>query len=90
MTEILEFRRPEVSLTKSEAVEKAGGGMPSVPGPHPDAGILAHIVHIIDPDAYDPRDPQWYMSSRSFVRAMRIYSKIILPLMLAAERPNGR
>ena len=93
MTKVVEFPRPssDSSITlNGQGVEKAGGGKPSIPGPHPDAGILAHIVHIIDPDAYDPRDPQWYMGSRSFVRAMRIYSKIVLPLILAAERANGR
>lgn len=43
-----------------------------------EAKTLAKIVHILDPESYSPRDPQWYLASEKYAAAVKIYRRVVL------------
>ena len=66
---------PSLTLT-GQAPADAGGVRDGIP-----SAILERMVAILDPGAENPRDRLWWMGSNSVVKAMRIYQKVIVPLL---------
>lgn len=82
---VVELRRASNSQADSfphdatgKAPAEAGGALSPEGIP---SAILERIVMILDPGAENPRDRLWWMGSNSVVKAMKIYQKVIVPLL---------